>query len=464
MDELCRYGARELAHVIRSGDVTSREVIEAHLARIEEVNPSINAITITLADEAIAAADRADTASAAERARPLHGVPFTVKENIDYAGTPTTNGIPALAEAYVDVDSPIVARMKAAGAIGIGRTNLPELGSRIDTDNPLRGRTFNPFDPTLTPGGSSGGEGAAIATGMSPLGLGNDIGGSVRNPAYCCGIAAIKPTVGRVPWVTVNDPDGGIALEFLTDGPMARSVADLRVALGIIGGRHPDDPKSVDVPLDGPIPESLTAALVTEIPGIDLPDVTVREIERTGDILRNQGFEVRHAAPPELETVFDVWGKTLTFDGIGDREALAAIASDGLINLMAAMHEHFHKTPVTLDELLTERRRLRRIWSEFFATNNLVIGPTWTRLPFPCDADIDPDTGTGTMIDTLRFIAPGNVLGIPGLAVPTGVEAGLPTGVQIYADLFRDDLCLLAGECIERAVETPTPIDPRGSR
>lgn len=199
--------------------------------------------------------------------------------------------------------------MKAAGAIGIGRTNLPELGSRIDTDNPLRGRTYNPFDPTLTPGGSSGGEGAAIATGMSPLGLGNDIGGSVRNPSYCCGIAAIKPSVGRVPWVTVSDPDGGIALEFLTDGPMARSVADLRTALGIIGGRHPDDPKLVDVPLIGPVPEKLSAALVTELPGVDLPDVTLREIERAGKILRDQGFDVRHAQPPEIDKVFDVWGR-----------------------------------------------------------------------------------------------------------------------------------------------------------
>ncbi len=464
MHELCRYGALELAHVVRTGDVSSREVIEAYLARIDEVNPSVNAITRTLADEALAAADRADAASAEERARPLHGVPFTIKENIDYAGTPTTNGIPALAEAYVEVDSPIVARMKAAGAIGIGRTNLPELGSRIDTDNPLHGRTFNPFDPQLTPGGSSGGEGAAIATGMSPLGLGNDIGGSVRNPAYCCGIAAIKPTVGRVPWVTQNDPDGGIALEFLTDGPMARSVADLRAALRIIAGRHPGDPKSVDVSLTYPVPERLSAALVTEIPGVDLPEVTVREIERAGEILRDHGFDVRHAQPPELETVFDVWGKTLTFGGIGDREGLAAIASNGLVNLMSATHEHFHQTPITLDELLTERRRLRRIWSEFFASNTVVIGPTWTRLPFPCDADIDPETGANVMLDTLRFIAPGNVLGIPGLAVPTGVDAGLPTGVQIYADLFRDDLCLLAGECIERAVDTPTPIDPRGSR
>ena len=462
MHELCTFSATALAEMIRAGTVSSREVVDAHLARIDEVNGVINAVTITLADEARSAADAADHADVVARRRPLHGVPFTIKENIDYAGTPTTNGIPALADAIVHTDAPIVSRMRDAGAIGIGRTNLPELGSRIDTDNPLRGRTFNPFDATLTPGGSSGGEGAAIATGMSPMGLGNDIGGSVRNPAYCCGISALKPTVGRVPWVTVHDPDGGIALEFLTDGPMARSVRDLRTMMGAINGRHPGDPKSVDVPLVGPMPERLSAALVTEIPGVELPAITVREIERIGTTLADQGWAIDVAAPPELENVFDVWGKTLSY-GTDDAQldAMAAIASPGLVTLMRNMAAVFDPSRVSLDHLLTERRRLRRRWSTFFTTYTVAIGPTWTRLPFPCDADIDPVNGVTLMLDTLRFIAPGNALGIPALAIATGEQDGLPTGVQVYADAFRDDLCLLAGEAIERAVQTPTPIDPR---
>ena len=201
MNELCRRSATELAGLICRGEVSSRDVVEAHLARIAEVNDDVNAITLTLEESALKQADAADTADAVERLRPLHGVPYTIKENIDLVGTPTTQGLPSLADAIPGTNSPIVDRMNSAGAIPIARTNLPEVGLRIDTENPLRGRTYNPWDKNRTPGGSSGGEAAAIATGMSPMGLGNDIGGSLRNPAYCCGIASLKPTAGRVPLV-----------------------------------------------------------------------------------------------------------------------------------------------------------------------------------------------------------------------------------------------------------------------
>ncbi|MEM7016290.1 MAG: amidase family protein [Pseudomonadota bacterium] len=462
MNELCKQTATELAALIRKGDVSSREVVEAHLDRIEEVNGDINAITLTLTDSALAAADQADSASATERMRPLHGVPYTIKENIDCVGTPTTQGLPALAEAIPSSNAPIVERMNNAGAIPLARTNLPEMGSRIDTDNPLRGRTYNPWDRSRTPGGSSGGEGAAIATGMSPIGLGNDIGGSLRNPAYCCGIAALKPTVGRVPFVM----EGGVASvgaggEFLTDGPMARSVADLRLGLSILAGRHIKDPKSVDGPLTGPMPSVLKAGLVTSIPGTELATATVNEINRAGEILAAQGWEVETVEPPELDTVMDIWGKVL-FSGMGDDflSELGNLLTPELIEFMRQMGQHFDSGSVSLDDMLGERQRLRTIWSQFLTDNTVIIGPTWTNIPFPCDADLDPETGLATFIDMVRFIVPGNALGIPGLALPTGVADGLATGIQIYADLWREDLCLLAGECIERAVDTPTPIEP----
>lgn len=463
MDELWRRSAGELAALIRKGNVSSRDVVEAHLARIEAVNGKVNAVTVTLAESARTAADQADSADAADRTRPLHGVPFTIKENIDCMGSPTTQGLPSLAEALPEADAPIVQRMKAAGAIAIGRTNMPELGARIDTDNPLHGRTYNPWNRALTCGGSSGGEGVALATGMTPIGLGNDIGGSVRNPAYCCGIAALKPSIGRVPWVTSMEPvDGGIGFEFLSDGPMARSVADLKLGLSIIAGRHIGDPKSVNVPLEGPIPDTPRAALVTSIPGCELPAATVREIERAGRILEDQGWQVESAQPPELEQVIDVWGKILLFDTSEGLDEMQTMVTPGLHGLMAGLARHFYSGGVSLDTLLTERRRLRRLWSTFLTDYAVAVGPTWTNLPFPCDADLEPESGTQLMVDTLRFIAPGNVLGIPGLALPTGVDEGLATGVQIYADLYRDDLCLLAAECIEREVDMPTPIDPVG--
>ena len=182
-NELWRKGALELAGMIARKEVSSREVVAAHLARIDDVNPRLNAIVRRLDDSALAAADEADKAVAAgARLGAFHGVPLTVKENIDLAGTPTTQSLPILADAVSPIDAPVVERMRAAGAIPIGRTNLPDLGLRVTTESSLHGATHNPWHPTRTTGGSSGGEGSALASGMSPLGLGNDIGGSLRNP------------------------------------------------------------------------------------------------------------------------------------------------------------------------------------------------------------------------------------------------------------------------------------------
>jgi len=247
MSKLWGKGAVELAAMIRSRQVSSREVIQAHLDRIEAVNPHLNAI-VRLLPDALAAADAADQAVAdGAPLGPLHGVPFTVKENIDLAGTPTTQAIPALAEAVAPVDAPQVERLRAAGAIPIGRTNLPDFGLRVHPDSALHGLTRNPWHPEHSAGGSSGGEAAALATGMSPLGLGNDLGGSLRNPAHCCGVASIKPSAGAVPSATVIPPeDWNISFQLMAvEGVMARRVADVRAGFTVIAGQHPRDPLSV---------------------------------------------------------------------------------------------------------------------------------------------------------------------------------------------------------------------------
>jgi amidase len=226
--ELWSRSATDLAELIQKKEVSSVEVVESHLRRIEAVNPSVNAITVVLGESALEAARIAD---ANPGTGPLHGVPFTVKENIDCTGSATTQGVPALAEAMPPRDAPVVERMKAAGAIPIARTNLPEFGLRISTSNPLRGRTLNPWDPTRVAGGSSGGEASSLATGMSPIGLGNDIGGSLRNPAYCCGVIGLKPTTGRIPHASSLPPeDPGLAEQLMgVEGPMARHVKDVRL-------------------------------------------------------------------------------------------------------------------------------------------------------------------------------------------------------------------------------------------
>lgn len=459
MDELWRRNAGELASLIGDGEVSSREVVKAHLDRIEEVNPSVNAVTVPLVDSALEAADVADAAPHDDRG-PLHGVPFSIKENIDCVGSPTTNGVPALANLLPERDDVIVMRMKRAGGIPLARTNLPEMGVRLDTDNPLRGRTRNPWNANLTPGGSSGGEAAALATGMSPFGLGNDIGGSLRNPAYCCGIASLKPTVGRIPLATVNVADFGVANAFLTDGPMARSVADLRLGLSILAGRDRRDPQSVDAPLTGPVPERPRAALVSKIPGVDLPPTTVSAIEHAGRTLATQGWDVEEAEPPELDRVNDIWGKVITYDSDVLFADMQPVLRPVVYDYLVRMAESFDSRSMPNVHVHRERRRLRALWSEWLTDYDVAVGPTWTCRPWPIDADLDADGGVELFLDTIRFITPGNVLGIPSVALPTGVDDGLPTGVQIYAELYREDLCLMAAEAIEAQSPMPTPIDP----
>jgi len=462
MDKLCKKSASELAELVRSKEASSKEIVEAHFNRIKEVNPGINAITLTLEESALKMADEADSAGEEERKRPFHGVPFTIKENIDFMGTPTTNGIPLLAESMPPRNAPIVDRMLGAGAIPIGRTNLPEMGMRLDTDNPLRGRTFNPWNKALTPGGSSGGEAASIATGMSPFGLGNDIGGSLRNPAYCCGIASLNPSIGRIPFVNSIEGfiDMGISGAFLSDGPMARSVEDLRTGLSIMAGRHIDDPQSVNTPLSGPIPEKPKAALVKEIANFNLPDATKREIDKAGAILSNSGWSIEEVEAPEVERVYEIWGTVLN-SGMLDAmpEEVFKPETAAYLHRFA---EPFLSNDLNLDQALIERRRLRRLWSAFLTDYQVCIGPTWANLPWPIDTDLDPEKGIDTLRQSFSFIAPGNCLGLPSVALPMGVDNGIPTGVQIYSELYREDLCLLAAELIQKEAPCPTPIDPVG--
>lgn len=460
-DELWRKSATELAGLIARGEASSREVIDAHLARIDDVDGHLNALTRVLGDEARAAADAADRVVAeGGELGPLHGVPVTVKENIDLAGTPTTWGVPAMAEAVATIDAPLVERLRAAGAIPLARTNLPEMALRISTNNPLHGLTRNPWDPEVTAGGSSGGEGAAIASGMSPLGFGNDIGGSLRNPAWCCGISSLKPTQGRVPMASVLPPeDTWLGAQLMaTDGPMARRIDDLEIALRIISGQHVRDPRSVTVAFEGPDVQR-RAALVTEVPGGSLIGAAADAVRAAGDVLAAAGWDVTEALPPEIEQVNLVWGHVLTRGVRGLAPLLAEVMSEGAMSVLHDLDTRFPETDMPGDTPYMERGRLGRAWAGFFVRYPVVVGPVWTDWPFPHDADL-ADDGAAMTLDRLRFITPGNLLGIPGAVVPTGVVDGRPLSVQVYADRFRDDLALQAARDIEAATGIITPIDP----
>ena len=461
--EIWRNNATDLADMIAAGDVSSLEVVDSHLDRIEEVNGWLNAVTRVLADEARVAAKDADKAVAAgDELGPLHGVPCTIKENVDVAGTPTTQGLPVFADLISPTDAPLVERLRSAGAIPIGRTNLPELGLRISTDNPLHGLTRNPWHPERTAGGSSGGEGSAIASGMSPLGLGNDIGGSVRNPAFCCGITAIKPTHGRLPAFSVFEHDQNPALSsqiMLTDGPMARSVSDLRTAMGILNGRDIRDPRSVDVPLDGPDAKR-QAAVVKHIPGVDCHPSVIEGIERAASSLAEAGWEIVESTPPGIDLCSEIWAHLLGADVSLLMDAARPILSKEMAEALdSGITEQFSREIISPDVIHVERSRLAREWSLFFAENPVVIMPTWPHPPFEHGTDIREESRQ-ELVETLRFITPANVLGLPSVALPVGVSDALPQGVQCVADRWRDDLALEAAGDIEESLGIITPINP----
>ncbi len=390
-DELWRESASALAQRIRSGDVTSREVALSHLDRIERVNGEINAIVEVRPDEVLAAADAADAAlKAGEPLGALHGVPFSVKTNLDVAGYATSEGATALRDFMATHDAPTVEKMKAAGAIVLGRTNMPDLGLRFNAESSLYGSTHNPWKHGYTAGGSSGGEAAAIAAGMSPIGLGNDVGGSLRNPAYCCGIASIKPTRGRVPG---GNPSALVEMPInsqimYAEGVLARHVGDVRRGLEVVMGAHHGDPQSVDVPLHGR-PVSKRVALVAEPSGGETASAIAEAVRVAGRALEAAGYEVEEVDPPMIFEAYLAWSELMITSLDVTRPVIEAVIGEGGRRFLELTHLDFPTpTPASMALMFENRFRVARAWREFLSTYPLIVGPTWTQPPFELGFDI----------------------------------------------------------------------------
>jgi amidase len=464
--ELWQQSANELATMIRTRQVTSREVIEAHLTRIDAVNPHLNAVTRVLADSARDAADAADAAVAAGGPfGPLHGVPFTVKENIDLVGSPTTSAVVAFAEALPSEDSPVVQRMKEAGAVPLARTNLPDFGLRVTTSSQLHGRTLNPWDAARTTGGSSGGEGSALASGMSPIGLGNDIGGSLRNPAHCCGIASIKPSLGVVAdAVQLPMEDASLSSQLmLAQGVMARRVADVRTGFEIVARTHPRDPYSVPAQLTDLAPgERLRIAVLAEPPGGSTNAGVAGVIRDAADALSDAGHDVVEACPPDYEMAIQQWSQQLGVDLLLQKPLLELVMGDEGMRFLDLTQELFAELDLAgWAALQAARHGLARRWNLWFEEYPVLLSPVWAQPPFLHDADIADLDGARTTLELLRPVLPANLLGLPAAVVPGGLADGLPVGVQVCGARYTDLRCLSVAEQIESSVTPLTPIDPR---
>jgi amidase len=469
MKAIWQYSTVDLARAVAHRVCSAREVVEAHLARIEQVNAEVNAIVRVMHEDARAAADLADQAlDRGEAVGPLHGVPFTIKENIDVAGLPTTWGVPALSAAIVPKDAPVVARLRAAGAIPIARTNLPDMGLRMVTESTLYGITRNPWDPERTAGGSSGGEAAALATGMTPLGIGNDLGGSLRNPANACGVVSLRPSTGRVPhagFVPVEDQLLTTRL-MLVQGPMARTVADVRLALQVMMGAHPRDPWSVSAPFAGePSSGRMRVAVLPAPPGGSCDPRVSAAVRRAADALANAGYDVVETCPPRYDEAVALWAALLAtdFGAVMDR-LLPIMGTDGRV-----FAERFIATAGRIESVqefsrkLVERDGIARAWSQFMATHPLLLTPTWTQLPFVHGFDVMSVENGRAVLELVRAVLPANLLGLPSACVPAGLDraTGLPVGVLVTGQRFREDLCLQAAERIEANSGVDTPIEPR---
>ena len=461
--KLWGMGAAQLALAIRQKRVSSREVVTEHLARIEAVNRRLNAITRLLGEEALAAADSADKKVAAgEPTGPLHGVPFTVKENIDVAGSATTQGVSALAEADPGLDAPQVANLREAGAIPMARTNLPDFALRWHTDNALRGATRNPWDPERTPGGSSGGEAVALATGMTPLGLGNDLGGSLRWPSQCNGTAALRPSLGRVPRATTIEPvDAPISIQLMNvEGPMARHVADLRLALEVMARPSWRDPWYAPVPIAGP-PASrpIRVAMVVDPAGSGTSPQVADGVRKAGRQLAAAGYSVNEIEPPAIAEAAEAWANFLIPEVRAMWPMMSPLLSDDANRFMGVVLD---LNPV-LDvgghmQAMMARQSFARKWAEFQLEHPLILAPICTEPPFAVGTDLTPE-GVAGIVRSMRMVVLVNLLGLPAAAVPVGVAEGLPQEVQVIGPRYREDLCFDAAEVLEEAFGTLTPID-----
>lgn len=463
LSDLWRNDATAIASLVASKQVSALEVLEAHLTRIEEVNPKLNAVVRVLDTAARDVAMRVDRRTyAGEMVGPLGGVPLSVKENIDVLGSPTTQGVVVFADAMPTKDAPIVERVRAAGAVIFARTNLPDFGLRVHTDSGLHGLTRNPWVAHRTVAGSSGGEASAISSGMSPIGLGNDVGGSLRSPANACGIFSIKPSFGRIPQASSLAPEtfGPGMASMCVQGVLARSVRDLRLGLVTLMGAHPRDPLSWSVPLEGS-PVSKRVLMVPEVGGGETDPRIASAVRQAGQSLAEAGYEVEEGQLPRMDEMLNLWFGFLTVDFEDLRELMDAVISEGGRQFMA-VRDVLPAIPATRLEMVEAniaRLTIARLYSEMLFQTPLVLLPTWAQVPFDNGWDTSHASAT---LEMIRPVIPANYLGLPAVCVPVGMVDGSPVAVQLMGDRFREDVCLDAASVLEASGTGPvTPIDPK---
>jgi amidase len=458
MTELFRLSAHELVARVRAREVTRREVLEAHIARLEATNHDVNAI-VEVREESLADADAADRDHDRRAHLPLDGVPVSIKDHFDVEGMLHTEGVRAFGERRSPGNSVAVERLLAAGALIVGKANQPDFQIRWNTVNDLFGATRNPRDLSLTAGGSSGGDAAAVAAGMAAIGLGADYGGSIRVPASFCGLYGLRPSAGRVPKVQTiareTEPPTGDLMN--SPGPLARTLADAWSAFRALAGAHPLDPTSVPVP-DPPAasarPEPpVVARLCRETGAVVEPEIEER-LDRVCAALADAGFRVVEAGFPGGTRAPELWAEL-----IGPELIYAAmpvwddVIADSNRQHIEAMFGGLFKPENRVDAWVAaylERKAVAQATAEWMEAHPLVVAPVAGMPTPPLDFDhyLD-DEQTRQLFLRMRNIGWVNLLGLPSIA--------LPNGIQIVARRFREAEALAAAEAVAEALG-PVPV------
>jgi len=455
MTELWQRTAVELAAGIRRREHTATEALESVLARVDERNPHLNAITYDCREAARAEAAAADAAVAAGAALgPLHGVPVTIKENVDQAGTPNPNGVPALADLMASEDAPLVSNLRSAGAVIFGRTNTPEFSMRATTDNPLRGRTRNPWDDDASPGGSSGGAGSACAAGMGPLHHGNDIGGSLRFPSFANGTTTVKPSSFRVPVfnATATAERPLLSATMSCQGIIARTAADVRLATSVMIAPDARDPNHIPLPWDGPsLDGPITVAVTTESNGYDMHPAMGELVERSAEMLADAGYHVVHVDPPSILGPANEWFRAgVTEMSLSLGPAVTAHGSETIQQIF----EWYYELGEILDrdaylQSLGDRGRYLREWSLFLDEYPLLLTPFLLRPLYDWDADAQSFEELKDVFDSSMYSCGTNYLGLPAGVFGVDLVEGRPAAVQIVGRRYREDLVVDAMDAVQ---------------
>ena len=456
---LWQWTATEISQATRNGSLTAVEAVEAAIARMETVNGSLNAVVEDLAEEAIIEAKALDTSDVPKG--PLHGVPITIKINVDQKGHATSNGVPAFNQIIAPDDAPVVRNLKAAGAVVIGRTNTPEFSFRADTDNPLHGRTHNPWGSHVSAGGSSGGAGSAVMAGIGALAHGNDIGGSLRFPASANGAVTVKPGLGRVPAYNPSQSSerGMLAQSMSVQGLVARSAADLHLSMPSLIASDPRDPFHAPLPWRGaPIDQPIRVAFARDDFGFGLhPDVAAA-LDKAGSALSDAGYAVEEVEPPLAFETGEAGYRAL----MGEVKALLAsdIQKYGSAELCAIFEDYYSFYPpyegTEFLKVLAHRSHYARQWSLFLDKYPLVLTPFLLKPFFAPGRDAEGKDGVLDALGGSHWSFIMNFIGLPAGNIPTHVtdasQGAQPIGVQIAGRRWREDLVVDAMQAIEERI------------